>query len=125
RRRTDDAVAHRGGEPTQQATAEELLHALRRVEEVQRVPGGWRVHDDQVVAAGRMQLVQALHRDVVMALDEAGGDVLVKGVDEDGVPSAIIRGVTTDEVVPRRLGVEHGRPELAPRLQTGIAEGRR
>ena len=93
RRRADDTVAHRRRQPAQEPSAEELLHALGGVEEVERVAGGWGVDDDQVVAAGRVQLVQPLHGDVVVALDEAGGDVLVERVGEDGVAGAVVGGV--------------------------------
>src|SRR6185503_6068253 len=82
-RRTTAAGAVRQREPAQEATTEELTHAARRVEEVDGVPARRRVDDDEVVCAAAVQLVQALDRDVVVALHEALREVLVEAVVQD------------------------------------------
>ena len=135
--RAEDAVGHqveglgrgvveprpvRRDQPAQQAAGEEVGHALGRLEEVDGVAGGRRVHDDQVVAARRVDLVEPLHGDVVVALDELAGDVLVERVGQDGVAGLVVGGVGAHQVVPRLLGVEHGRPQLAPGLDPGGGE---
>ena len=112
----------RHGEPAQQPPAEELGHPARRFEEVDGVAGGWRVDDDQVVAAVRVQVVEPLHRDVVVALHEPGGDVLVQAVVEDPVRGLLVGRVAQHEVVPGRLRVEHRGEQLAARLEPGGAQ---
>jgi hypothetical protein len=42
---------------------------------------------------------------------------------QDLVARLAVRCVAADEVVPRLLGVEHGRPQLPPWLDAGGAEG--
>ena len=121
-RHRHDAVAVADGEPAQQPAGEEVGHALRRVEEVEGVAGGWRVDDDQVEAARGVQLVQALHRDVVVALHEPARDVLVDRVGQDGVAGLGVGRVAAHEVVPRLAGVEHGHPQLALGLEAGRGE---
>src|SRR3546814_9026023 len=59
----EHAAARRHREPAQQAAREEVGHPLRRLEEVDGVPGGRRVDDYEVVAARRVDLVEALHGD--------------------------------------------------------------
>ncbi len=120
----EDAGAGGGGQPAQQAGAEELGHALGRLEEVDGVPGRRGVDDDQVVAPRGVDLVEPLHGDVVVALHELAGDVLVERVGQDGVAGGGVGGVQADEVVPARLRVEHGGEELASRLDAGVGEGR-
>ena len=96
-----DAVRQR--EPAQQPAAEEVGHARRRVEEVDRVPGRRRVDDDEVVLAGRVDLEQPLHRDVVVTLHEPRGEVR---------RTAGSRGCGTRS--PRRArGAARGRPTTA------------
>ena len=102
-------------EPAQQARREEVGHALRRIEEVERVARRRRVHDDEVVLALAVDLVEPLHGDVVVGLHEAARDVLVERVGEDLLPRRRVGRVGADEVVPALLGVEHGRPQLTPR----------
>src|SRR5581483_1604021 len=53
---------------------------------------------------------------------EATHEVLVQRVGEDRVTGPLVRRVPADEVVPRLLGVEHRRVELATRLDTGVGE---
>ncbi len=103
-----------GGEHPQEATREELGHALRGFEEVDGVSAGGRVEDDEVVATLRMDLVEALHGDVVVALDEPASDVAVEGVGQDSIAGVGVRRVAAHQVVPRLLGIEHGGPQFAP-----------
>ncbi len=109
----------RCGEPAQEPAGEELGHAVRRLEEVEGVAGGGRVHHDQVVDAGAVDLVQALHGDVLVAGREPPGDVQVERVLQDARHRRRVGGVAADEVVPGLLGVEHRRPQLAPGLHAG------
>ena len=100
RREVDDARARRGRQPTQEPTAEEVGHALWRLEEVDGVPGGRGVDDDQVVFTAGVDLVQALHGDVVVALHEARREVLVQRVVEDALRGRRVGHVHTHEGVP-------------------------
>ena len=86
---------------------------LGRVEHVEGVPRRWRVDDDQVEPAGGVQLVEAFHRQVVVAVDEAAGDVLVERVGEHGGAHLGVGRMPPDQFVPPGLGVEHRRPQLA------------
>ena len=113
----------RDDEPAQEARGEELGHPFRGVEEVERIAGGRRVDDDEVVVALGVDLVEALHGDVVMALDEPTRDVAVQGVGQDLVAGARVGGMAPNEGVPRLLHVEHGRPQLAPGTQSCRPEG--
>ena len=109
-------------QPAQQARAEEVGHALGGVEEVEGVAGRRGVHHDQVVVALGVDLVEALHGDVVVALDEAPRDVAVQGVGQDLLPGVGVGGVAPDQGVPALLGVEHGRPQLAAGRDPGLLE---
>ena len=88
----------------------------------QRVPRRRRVDDHEVEVARRVQVVQLLHREVVVAVHEAAGDVLVQRVGEHRVASCGVGRVAADELVPAGLRVEHRRPQLA-RGDAGIDEG--
>ena len=110
-------------QPPQEAGREEVGHALGGVEEVEGVAGRRGVHHDEVVVALRVDLVEALHGDVVVALDEPARDVLVQRVGQDLVPGLLVGGMAADQGVPRLLGVEHGRPQLTPGLEAGGPEG--
>ena len=114
------AVRHR--EPAQQPAAEELDHPRRRVEHGQRVARRRRVDDDQVVVTRRVDVVELLHGEVVVAVHEAAGDVLVERVGQHGVAHLDVRRVAADEIVPAGLGVEHRRPQLAARGDAGRLE---
>ncbi len=72
--------------------------------------------DDEVVLATGVDLVEALHRDVVVALHEPAGDVVVHPVVEDAVRGRLVGCVPQHELVPRPLGVEHRGPQLAAGL---------
>ncbi len=63
----------------------------------------------------RVDLVEPLHRDVVVRLDEARRDVLVQRVGQDLLAGLGVGCMRPDEVVPTLLGVEHRRPQLSPR----------
>ena len=98
--RAEDAVGHRGrrastaavmhaatavrhGEPAQQPAAEEVGHALRRLEEVDGVPGRRRVDDDQVVACPTRGSRTAAPSRCSRGSARTAGDVLVQRVGED------------------------------------------
>ncbi len=115
-----DAVRHR--QPAQQPSPEEVGHASRRLQEVDRVPGRRRIDHDQVVRTGRVEVEEALHRDVVVTLHEAPGDVVVEPVLEDSVRRLLIGCVAQHELVPARLGVEHRGVQLAARLEARRTE---
>ena len=68
--------------------------------------------------------MQPLHREVVVAVHEAAGDVLVQRVGEHRVADLGVGGVAADQLVPAGLGVEHRRPQLAARLDAGRLERR-
>ena len=114
RRHVDQPRAVGDDQPAQQARREEVGHALRRIEEVERVACRRGVDDDQVVGAGRVDLVEPFHGDVVVGLHEAGRDVLVQGIGQNGLARRRVGRVGPDQVVPALLGVEHGGPQLAP-----------
>ncbi len=115
-----DRAGH--GEQPEQPTREEVSHAVGCFEEVDGVPGRRRVDHDEVVGPGGVDLVEALHRDVVVALDEASRDVGVERVLQDGVAGLGVGRVPMDEVVPRLLRVEHRRPQLAMRGDPALGE---
>ena len=109
-------------EPAQHARIEESHEAVGSLEEVEGVAGGRGVDHDQVVGAGAVDLVEPLHGDVLVALHEAAGDVLVQGVLEDASGGDAVGRVAADQLVPRLAGVEHGRPQLAPRLHPRLLD---
>jgi hypothetical protein len=115
-RATASADAVRHGQPPQQPATEEVAHARGRLEEVDRVSRRGRVDDDQVVLAARVEVEEALHRDVVVALHEARRDVVVQAIVEDAVGGRLIRCVPQHEFVPGALRVEHGGVELPARF---------
>src|SRR5215218_8558549 len=118
------ASAHpvRHGEPPEETTTEEVGHAARRLEELDRVPGRRGVDDDEVVPTGGVDVEQPLHRDVVVALHESPRDVRVQAVLEDPVGGLLVGCVAEHELVPRSLGVEHGGVQLAARFEPGCLE---
>ncbi len=67
------------------AVVEEAQQPLRRVEEVERVPARRGVHDDEVEPAFLVELVQLLHRHVLLGARQRRGDVPVEGVLEDAL----------------------------------------
>ncbi len=70
-----------------------------------------RVDDDQVEAAGVVQLVQLLHRHVFLRATHRARNVAIEGVAEDALRLDIVGRVARDEFVERRLRVEHHRRE--------------
>ena len=84
-----------------------------RVEEVEGVARRRRVEDEQVVAPGGVDLVELLHRHVLLGAGERRGELLVDAVVQDPVAALGIRSVLADDVVEGLLRVEHHRPELA------------
>src|SRR5436305_278300 len=79
----------------------------RGVDEVEGVPRGRRVDDDEVEAALVVELEELLHGHVLLRPRERGGDVAVEAVAQDGLGLGLRRGVLDDEGVERALGVEH------------------
>ena len=78
-----------------------------RVEEVEGVAGGRGVDDDELEPARRVQLVELLHRHVLLRAGEGTGDVAVEAVREDALHLLLVLRVLRDELVERRLRVEH------------------
>ena len=109
-------------QPAQQARREEVGHALRRIEKVERVARRRRVDDDQVVLTLGVDLVEPLHRDVVVRLHEARRDVLVQRVGQDLLAGLLVGRMRADEIVPALLRVQHRRPQLAPRVAPRLGE---
>ncbi len=118
----DEAGAIGNGQPMQEAGGEEVLHPRRGVEQVEGVSRRRRVHDEEVVAPLLVQLVEPLHRDVVLALGEASADVPIERVGQDLARRAGIGGVPAHEGVPGLGHVEHGGVELTLRLHPGRLE---
>ena len=70
-------------EQAEHAIVEQTYESLGRVEEVERVASGRRVDDDQIEVALVVQLVQLLHRHVLLGATERTGDVAIEAVVED------------------------------------------
>ena len=105
--------ARRHHQQPEDAVVEQPHEPARRVEEVERVAGRWRVDDDEIEAAFVVQLVQLLHRHVLLRAAERAGDVAVEAVVEDALGLVRLGRVAGDEPVERRLRVEHQRREPA------------
>ena len=108
-----DDPAGRRHQDAVEAVVEEAREAAGRLEEVERVAGRRRVDDDQVEAALLVQLVELLHRHVLLRARERAGDVAVEAVRQDAPRLLLGLGVLRDQIVERALGVEHQRPQLA------------
>ena len=69
-----------------------------------------------------MELVELLHRHVLLRARERAGDVAVEAVVEDPFGLLVARRVARHELVERRLRVEHQRrePPSAPRCRLGF-----
>ena len=89
------------------------VQAPRGVDEVEGVAGGRRVDDDEVEVGALVQLVELLHRHVLLRARQRAGDVAVEAVLEDARALLGGGGVGHHEVVEGALGVEHQRPQLA------------
>ena len=103
-------------EELQRAPLDEARHALRGVDEVERVARGRRVEHEQVVARLLVQLVQLLHRHVLLRARHRVGDLLVDAVLQDAVARLLVGRVALHEIVEGALRVEHHRPQLALHL---------
>ena len=77
--------ARRHHQHAEDAVVEEAEQAPGRVEEVERVAGRRRVDDDEVEVAVVVELVQLLHRHVLLRAAERAGDVAVEAVVEDAL----------------------------------------
>ncbi len=97
----------------EQTVVEEPGEPARRVEEVQCVAGGWRVHHDEVEVPALGQLVELLHRHVLLGARQHPGQVLVDPVGSDRLGLGLAARVALDEVVEGALGVEHHGVERA------------
>ena len=109
----EDAVVEQPGEPA------------GRVEEVERVPGRRRVDHDEVEPAAVVELVQLLHRHVLLRARERAGDVAVEAVLEDALRLLVVARVGQDELVERGLGVEHQRVQTPTRSGVAARDPRR
>ena len=98
-------------EPAQDARVEEVHQPVGGLEEVERVAGGRGVEDHQVPPLVRAQLQELLHRHVLVAAGEGGGDVPVEAVAEDPLAGRGVGRVAGDEGVERALHVEHHGPQ--------------
>ncbi len=103
RSHVDEPALVRRDQQPKQPGREEIGHPPGGFDEVQGVAGRRGVDHDEVEVASRMDLVQPLHGDVVMALDELARDVLVKRIGQDPLPPS------RDRV----RGGEPGRPSSA------------
>ena len=139
--RAEDAIGHlverlrrhreqprpvRHGEPLQQPAAEELAHPPGCIEQVERVARRRRVDDDQVVLARRVQVVQLLHRQVVVAVDEAAGDVAVQRIGQHRVAQLRRRVRGGGSVRPSRPSCRASPPTArhgTPRPASSNADG--
>ena len=105
--------ACRHHEQAEDAVVEETHQPAGRVEEVERVTRRWRVDDDEVEATFVVQLVQLLHRHVLLRAAERAGDVPVEAVVQDPFGLLGITRVAHHQPVERRLRVEHQRGQAA------------
>ena len=99
---------------------ESMKRASRRgrLQEVQRVAAGRGVQHQQVVAPLLVQLVELLHRHVLLRAGHRVGELLVDRVGQHRVARGLVGRVGVHELVEGALGVEHHRPQLA-----GAGEG--
>ncbi len=81
------------------------------LEEVERVAGGRGVEHDQVPPLVGAELQQLLHRHVLVAAGEGGGDVPVEPVAEDPLAGRGVGRVAGDQGVEGALHVEHHGPQ--------------
>ena len=87
--------------------------ATGSLEEVEGVSRRGSVHDDEVEAAFFGQLVELLHRHVLLGARESFGQVAVEAVLKDSFGLLGRIGMLADEVVEGALRVELKSPELA------------
>ena len=117
KRHSRDPLDHREAEPprphpgAKQEAQRPPLHEPRepagRLEEVERVSRRRRVEHDHVVVAARVQLVEPLHRHVLVCAGDRRGHLPVDPVLEDPLGRPLRRRLLADEPVERELGVEH------------------
>jgi hypothetical protein len=103
----------RAGEQLERGRVDERRQLARRVEEVECVPGRRRVEHQQVVEALAVQLVELLHRHVLLRAGHGVRQLAVDRVGEHGVARALVGRVLVHQLVEGALGVEHHRPQLA------------
>ncbi len=88
------------------AVAEEPQQPLGRVQELERAARRRGVDDDDVVGLGVVQLVEALHRHVLLGATEGARERAVQRVVPDRGGLSVARRVPADQRVERRRGVE-------------------
>ena len=98
---------------------------LRRLEEVERLPGRRRVEDHLPVAPLARDLEQALDRHVLEHPGEAPREVPVEAVAEDPFARRVVRRVAGDQAVEGAPGVEEARVEAGWVMGGGAAPGGR
>ena len=99
---------------------EEVGHALGRLEEVDGVARRRRVDDDQVVAARRCGSRTAAPWRCSRGSARTGRRCSGRAGWRGSRRAVVVVGrVALHQVVPRLLGVEHGRPQLAARRDAG------
>ena len=72
-----------------------------------------------------VELVEALHRHVLLRARDGRGQLAVDPVAQHRLPRLLVGGVAAHHVVERALGIEHQRPQLALHLDAGRLEPRR
>ncbi len=97
----------------QRAALEEVRQAVGRVEEVQRVARRRRVEHEHVEAAVVVQVVELRDGGELLRPGDRVRELLVDAVAEDVVARLRVGRQPRDEIVERRLRVEHHRPQLA------------
>ena len=105
--------ARRHHQHPEDAIVEESEQPARRVEEVERVTGRGSVDHDQVELAAVVQLVQLLHRHVLLGAAERARHVAIEAVVENALGLFGGGGVRGHELVEGRFRVEHHRRERA------------
>ena len=101
---------------------------LGRVEEVERVAGRRRVEHEQVVAALLVQLVELLHRHVLLRAGHGVRELLVDAVREDGVArrsSGAWRSISSSKVRFASSIIAHSSPRISSPARRTLRVDRR
>jgi hypothetical protein len=107
---------------TEGARVDEAREAARSIEELERVARRRGVEHEGVVAGLGVELVELLHRHVLLRARDRVRDLRVDAVAEQPVARGGVGGVALDELVEGALGVEHHRPQLPAHLDAGPGE---
>ena len=86
------------------------------------MPRRWGIDDDEVEPAVLVELVELLHRHVLLRARERAGDVAVEAVAQDAVRLRVVVRIGAHELVEGGLGVEHERVQATTgnRVAVGI-----